>query len=73
MNMSTFSDLGGLVANNSPVLIFLNCFGLLAVGAGFLISMPIVGNVVAILWTTVMGEQAVAKMKGQESGTDMGL
>lgn len=73
MNMSTFSDLGGLFANNSPLLMFLICFGLSAVGAGFLISMPIVGNVVATLWFTVMGEQAAAKMKGQESGTDMGL
>ncbi len=73
MNTSTFSDLFGLFENNSPLLMFLICFGLLSVGAGFLISMPIVGNVVAVLWTTVMGEQAVAKMKGQESGTDMGL
>lgn len=73
MNLSTFRDLGGLFENVPGGLLFLICFGLLSVGAGFLISMPIVGNVVAILWTTVMGEQAASKARGQESGTDMGL
>ena len=71
MNLTTFSDLGGLFQNNSPVLMFLVCFGLLAVGAGFLISMPIVGHVVATVWGAVMGEQLLARAKGRESGTEM--
>lgn len=71
MNLSTFSDLGGLFQNNSPVLLFLVCFGITAVGAGFLISMPIVGNVVAAVWSTVMGEQLLSRLKGRESGTEM--
>lgn len=73
MNLTTFNDLFGLFENVPLPLLLLICFGLSAVGAGFLISMPIVGNVVAILWTTIMGEQAAAKVKGQESGTEMGL
>lgn len=73
MNLTTFNDLFGLFQNVPLPLLLLICFGLSAVGAGFLISMPTVGHVVATLWVTVMGEQAVAKAKGQESGTEMGL
>lgn len=73
MNTSTFSDFFALFDVLPGYLIFLVCFGLSAVGAGFLISMPIVGNVVAIMWTTVFGEQLAARARGQESGTDMGL
>lgn len=73
MNLTTFNDLFGLFQNVPLPLVLLICFGLSAVGAGFLISMPTVGQVVATLWVTVMGEQAVAKAKGQESGTEMGL
>lgn len=73
MNLTTFNDLFGLFENVPLPLNLLVCFGLSAVGAGFLISMPTVGHVVATLWVTVMGEQAAAKVKGQESGTEMGL
>lgn len=73
MNYSTFNDLFGLFQNVPLPLLFLVCFGLLSVGAGFLISMPTVGHVVATLWVTVMGEQAATKARGQESGTDMSL
>ena len=73
MNLTTFNDYVGLFQNVPLPLMFLVCFGLLSVGAGFLISMPIVGNVVATLWITVMGEQIAAKSKGREAGTEMGL
>jgi len=72
-NMSTFRDLAGCFNNEPAYLMFLVCFGLSAVGAGFLFSMPVVGNVVAALWTTMIGEQLAAKVRGKESDTEMGL
>lgn len=69
----TFSDLT-VFLNTSPFyLIFLVCWGLSAVGAGFLISMPIVGAVLSNVWIAVIGERVVANVRGQPSQSDMGL
>ena len=47
------------------------CFGLTAVGLAFIVLLPTVGQTLVAVFGTVVGEQAFAKFKGQESGTVM--
>lgn len=71
MNTSTFADTIVLLKTQPVPLLFLIMWGIGAVG-GFLVAMPLAGNIVATLWLGMIGEQAVAKVRGQETGTDMG-
>ncbi len=52
-------------------LIFLTSFGLVAVGLAFIVLMPGMGNLVASLWLTVMGERAAAKARGVAPGSEL--
>lgn len=57
-----------------PTWIILNvllCIGLFSVALAFVVLLPGVGQLLAALWSTVMGEQLVAKSRGRASGTDM--
>ena len=53
------------------LLNFLVICGLCAVGSAFIVLLPTVGQTVAAVWVTVFGEKAIAKLRGQESGTVM--
>lgn len=68
-----FTDLLDFASASPVMLLVLVCWGLCAVGAGFLFSMPLVGAVVPNIWIAVMGEQLMAKSKGRQPDTDMGL
>lgn len=50
------------------VLLVLGCF---AVCLAFVGLLPGVGQMLATMWLTVMGEQVATKGRGQASGTDM--
>lgn len=55
-----------------PTWILLNVFvllGMCAVCLCFVVLMPFMGNLLASMWGTVMGEQIMTRGKG--SGTDM--
>ncbi len=57
-----------------PTWLLLNilvCLGCFAVCLCFVILLPGVGQALAMIWTTVMGEQIGTKMKGLPTGTDM--
>jgi hypothetical protein len=58
-------------AHISPILIFFTCFGLTGVGACFIVGMPVVGQLLVGMWTTVMGERVVSELNGKESGTTL--
>jgi uncharacterized protein involved in cysteine biosynthesis len=47
------------------------CFGLSAVGACFFVAMPAVANLLAALWSAVMAEQVIARLRGVPSGTSV--
>lgn len=51
------------------IIIFFVLFGITGIGSCFIVGMPVVGNLLVGMWTTVMGEQAIAMMSGEESGT----
>lgn len=68
-----FSDLAAFASTSPAALLILVCWGLCAVGAGFLFSMPLVGAVVPNIWIAVMGERILANAKGKQSESDMGL
>ncbi len=51
------------------LLNILVCFGLLAVGLAFILLLPTVGQTLAAVFGTVLGEQLFSRLKGQESGT----
>ena len=53
------------------LLNILVCFGLTAVGLAFIVLLPTVGQTLVAVFGTVVGEQAFAKFKKQESGTVM--
>jgi len=53
------------------VLNILVCFGLLSVGLAFVILLPLVGNVLVAVFTTVFAEKAYAQFRGEVSGTVM--
>lgn len=52
----------------SPVLFFFVCFGMVCVLMTFGFMMPVVAHVVGGVFAVVMGEQAMAMMRGVESG-----
>ena len=68
-----FSDLAEFASYSPATLLILVCWGLCAVGAGFLFSMPLVGAVVPNIWIAVMGERGISHLKGKQSESDMGL
>ncbi len=45
------------------------CFGLLSVGLAFIVLLPVVGNLLVSVFSTVYGEQLFARIKGIESGS----
>ncbi len=51
------------------VLLFFVCFGMVCALATFGFMMPVVANVIGGVFTTIMGEQVMAKAQGKESGT----
>ena len=51
----------------------LELFGLVAVGLCFIVLLPNTGAFLATLFSVVVGEQAVAKLQGRESGSEMHL
>ena len=51
------------------LLNILVCFGLTSVGLAFIVLLPVVGNLLVSVFSTVYGEQAFAKFKGIESGS----
>ncbi len=57
-----------------PTWILLNglvIFGMCAVCLAFVVLLPGVGQLLASMWLTVMGEQATTTGRGKPSGTDM--
>lgn len=53
------------------LLNFLVICGLCAVGSAFIVLLPLVGQTLVAVWTTVAGEQLYSKFKGVQSGTVM--
>ncbi|MFT5685795.1 MAG: hypothetical protein ACI8RZ_006749 [Myxococcota bacterium] len=51
----------------------LELIGLFAVGLCFIVLLPNIGAFLASLFSLIVGEQALAKMQGRESGTNMHL
>ncbi|MFT4976047.1 MAG: hypothetical protein ACI8S6_001942 [Myxococcota bacterium] len=49
----------------------LEAIGLFAVGLCFIILLPNVGIFLASTFSFIIGEQALAKLQGRESGSDM--
>jgi uncharacterized protein involved in cysteine biosynthesis len=53
------------------LVLFFVCFGMICVFATFVFMMPIVANTVGGVWTAVMQEQVMAKMRGKVSGVEL--
>ena len=53
------------------LLNFLVVCGLCAVGSAFIVLLPVVGQTLVAVWSTVVGEQLYSKFKGVKSGTVM--
>lgn len=53
------------------LILFFVLFGLACVSATFFIMMPIVANVIGGVWTAIMQEQIIAKLRGKVSGTEL--
>jgi len=51
------------------ILNILVCFGLISVGLAFIVLLPVVGNLLVSVFSTVYGEQAFSRFKGIESGS----
>jgi len=51
------------------LLNILVCFGLTSVGLAFIVLLPVVGNLLVSVFSTVYGEQFFARFKGIESGS----
>lgn len=53
------------------LLVILNSIGLFAVGLCFLFWMPVWGNLLISLFSAVVGEQALSKRQGIDSGSKL--
>ena len=63
-----------LVAMQDPtylVVLFFVCFGLVCVFATFGFMMPVVANTIGGIWTAVMQEQILARVRGRTSGVEL--
>ena len=56
-----------------PLVHILEAIGLFAVGLCFMFLLPNVGAVLVALFSLIVGEQMVARLRGEESGSDMHL
>ena len=54
----------------NSILFMLVCFGMIAVCLCFTFLMPLVGTVLSTLIQIFFGERALAKMKGERSGSE---
>ena len=53
-----------------PLLILLVCFGMVAVCLCFVVLMPTVGQILAVLFGVFAGERSVSKIQGKTSGSE---